>query len=179
MSDFPSSPAARRRIFGDIEVPTDATVIPASAVPAHTQLDQIRSAQPRRKEAKRNRNWERAHPGATYRKVPQEVRLAVLNVSEETGYTASQIAQAFLEYALAGFHRGDFALEPELGPRGTSLFQGGGWEADTRPIWAEGIGQPPDRKSRGKKRADPKLTKSYVSYRLSPAVAEGIEGLCA
>lgn len=149
---------------------------PTFPVRPGTMLDRISIATPR-PEPTRSRSWEKQHPSMTYRKVPTEIRDAVTQVADDTGYTASQIAQVFLEYALYGFRRGDFQLEVGLGPRGTTLFRGGG-EA-RKPAWVENTSwgrTPPKKKPRKKKTAS--LREQRITYRLSPALVSEIEQVC-
>ncbi len=157
------------------EPPDDNPALPASAVPAHTQHDQIRNAEPR-PEPKRNRAWEQAHRGVTFRKVPTEVRAAVLQVAGETGYTASQIAQAFLEYALESYNRHEFALETELGPRGVTLYPGGQWGAESRPIWA--VNPDGQVQSARRRKKEKSIYKQQVSYRLPPGLVAALMAIC-
>ena len=100
-----------------------------------TILDQLRTAEPKIQMV-RDRSWEGKHPSKTYRKVPNQVRDTVNEIAATYGYNASQIAQAFLEYALMCYHRGDFELDLELGQNGLTLMSRG-WSDEKKPIWAE------------------------------------------
>jgi len=95
------------------------------------------------------------------------------------GYNASQIAQAFLEYALMCYRRGDFELELELDKNGLTLMRGG-WSDEKKPIWAESTwssNPPKKRKKRRRKNGTP-LYKQQVTYRLSPDLVEQIDDVC-
>lgn len=172
----PTPPAEDR--WGAAQPPT-VPEPPPSAAPFRpgTMLDRIPIAVPR-PEPTRNRAWEKQHPTRSYRKIPAEVREAVNQVAEDTGYTTSQIAQVFLEFALYCFQRGDFQLEVGLGPRGTTLFPGGGWEA-RKPAWAENTSwerTPPKKKARKRKRA--RAWEVVVTYRLSIELSTEIDRVC-
>ena len=142
-----------------------------------TILDQLRTAEPKIQMV-RDRSWERENPKKSYRKVPHEVRDTVNEIAVTYGYNASQIAQAFLEYALMCYRREDFELELELDQRGLTLMPGG-WSEETKPIWAEntwGKKSPPKRKRR-RKNGMP-LYKQRVHFRLSPDLIEQIDEVC-
>ena len=138
-------------------------------------LDQLRVAEPKKKRV-RDRNWEEANPGRVYRKVPNQIRDAINDLANAHGYSASQIAQAFLEYALMCYRRADFALELELDRRGLTLMPGG-WSDEKKPIWAENAwgGQTPKKKRR-KKQVD--LWQQRVNYRLTPGIVMEIDAVC-
>jgi len=143
-----------------------------------TILDQLRTAEPKIQMV-RDRSWERENPKKSYRKVPHEVRDTVNEIAETYGYNASQIAQAFLEYALMSYHREDFKLELELDQRGLTLMRGG-WSDETKPIWAEntwGNKPPKKRKKRRRKNGTP-LYKQRVHFRISPDLVEQIDEVC-
>ncbi|MBC8508609.1 MAG: hypothetical protein H8D34_27435 [Chloroflexi bacterium] len=142
-----------------------------------TILDQLRTAEPKIQKV-RDRSWERENPKKSYRKVPYEIRDNVNEIAETYGYNTSQIAQAFLEYALMCYRRGDFELELELGQNGLTLMPGG-WSAEKKPIWAESTwgGKSPKKKKRRSKTGTP-LWKQAVYYRLSPDLIAQIEEVC-
>lgn len=142
-----------------------------------TILDQLRTAQPIIQKV-RDRSWESQHPSKTYRKVPHEVRDTVNEIAAAYEYNASQIAQAFLEYALMCFQRGDFELNLELDKHGVTLMPGG-WSEEQKPIWAESTSgsKSPKKKKRRKKTGTP-LYKQRVHYRLSPDLIEMIDEVC-
>ena len=140
-------------------------------------LDQLRTADPKIKTV-RDRSWEEAHPGRTYRKVPHQIRDAVNEIAASHGYNASQVAQAFLEYSLICIQRGDFALELELDRRGLTLMPGG-WSEEKKPIWAENTwGKQPATKKKRRKKGELSLYKQQVTYRLSPDLVEQIDVVC-
>jgi len=142
-----------------------------------TILDQLRTAEPKIQEV-RDRSWESKHPGRTYRKVPNQMRDTVNEIAATYGYNASQIAQAFLEYALMCYRREDFELELELDKSGLTLMRGG-WSEDKKPIWAESTwsSKPPKRKRRRRKNGTP-LYEQRVNYRLSLDLVEQIDEVC-
>ena len=142
-----------------------------------TILDQLRTAEPKIQMV-RDRSWESKHPGRTYRKVPNQMRDTVNEIAATYGYNASQIAQAFLEYALMCYRRDDFELELELDKRGLTLMPGG-WSEEKKPIWAEntwGKKSPPKRKRRKKTRTP--LYRQMVNYRLLPDLIAQIDEVC-
>ena len=140
-------------------------------------LDQLRTAEPKIQRV-RDRSWESKHPGRTYRKVPNQVRDTVSEIAEACGYNASQIAQAFLDYALMCFRRGDFKLELELSQRGLALMPEG-WSAEKKPIWAENAWRSkPPKKVKRRKRNEKLLYKQQVTYRLSPDLVDQIDDIC-
>ena len=142
-----------------------------------TILDQLRTAEPKIQMV-RDRSWESKHPGRTYRKVPNQMRDTVNEIAATYGYNASQIAQAFLEYALMCYRRDDFELELELDQRGLTLMPGG-WSDEKKPIWAESTwsSNPSKKKKRRRKNGTP-LYKQQVTYRLSPDLVEQIDDVC-
>ena len=140
-------------------------------------LDQLRTAEPKIQRV-RDRSWESKHPGRTYRKVPNQVRDSVSEIAEACGYNASQIAQAFLEYALMCYHRGDFKLELELSQRGLTLIPEG-WSAEKKPIWAENTwGKQSAQKKKRRRKAKKPLYKQQVTYRISPDLVDQIDEVC-
>ncbi len=140
-------------------------------------LDQLRMADPKIKTV-RDRSWERNNPKKPYRKVPHSIRDAVNEIAAAYGYNASQAAQAFLEYALLCYQRGDFALELELDRRGLTLMPGG-WSAEKIPIWAENTwGKQPATKKKRRKKGELSLYKQQVTYRFSPDLVEQIDVVC-
>ena len=142
-----------------------------------TILDQLRTAEPKIQRV-RDRSWESKHPGRTYRKVPNQVRDSVSEIAEACGYNASQIAQAFLEYALMCYSRGDFKLELELSQRGLTLIPEG-WSAEKKPIWAENTwGKQSPRKKKRRRKFETPLYKQRVNYRLSYDLIAQIEEVC-
>ena len=140
-------------------------------------LDQLRTAEPKIQRV-RDRSWERDNPKKSYRKVPNEIRDTVKDIAVIHGHNASQIAQAFLEYALMCYRRGDFRLDLELDQRGLTLMPGG-WSAEKKPIWAESTwgNKSPKKKKRLRKTGIP-LWKQAVYYRLSPDLIAQIEEVC-
>jgi hypothetical protein len=142
-----------------------------------TILDQLRTAEPKIQEV-RDRSWESNHPGRTYRKVPNQMRDTVNEIAATYGYNASQIAQAFLEYALMCYLREDFELELELDKSGLTLMRGG-WSEDKKPIWAESTwsSKPPKKMRRRRKNGTP-LYEQRVNYRLSLDLVEQIDEVC-
>ena len=148
--------------------------------PAHrpaTILDQLRTAEPKIQKV-RDRSWERNNPKKSYRKVPNEIRDTVKDIAVTYGYNASQIAQAFLEYALMCYRRGDFRLDLELDQRGLTLMPGG-WSAEKKPIWAESTwGNKLSKKKRRLRKTGTPLWKQAVYYRLSPDLIAQIEEVC-
>jgi len=142
-----------------------------------TILDQLRTAEPKIQTV-RDRSWESKHPGRTYRKVPNQVRDTVNEIAVTYGYNASQIAQAFLEYALMCYHRADFELELELDKSGLTLMPGG-WSPEKKPIWAESTwsSNSSKKKKRRRKNGTP-LYKQRVHFRLSPGLIEQIDEVC-
>ena len=142
-----------------------------------TILDQLRTAEPKIQTV-RDRSWESKHPSKTYRKVPHEIRDTITQVAETHGYNASQVAQAFLEYALICYRRGDFELELEISQNGLTLMPGG-WSAEKKPIWAESTwgSKPPKKKKRRRKNGTP-LYKQRVNYRLSSDLVGQIDEVC-
>ncbi len=172
----PTPPSGDRWGTPPPELPFEGTapVSPPGRPPS--MLDKIRVAEPR-PEPKRTRTWEKQHPSKTYRKVPTEIRTAVTRVADETDFTASQIAQVFLEYALYCYARGDFQLEVGLGKRGTTLFPGG-WGQDKKPVWAEKTwGKIPPEKKRRRK-SEPSLRGQMATYRLSVELVAELERIC-
>lgn len=151
-----------------------STILPSAPV---SILDQLRVAEPKRKTV-RNRSWERNNQNKPYRKVPIQIRDTVNEIAGAYGYSASQIAQAFLEYALMCYRRDDFELELELTQSGLTLIPGG-WSAERKPIWAENAWpkQPTKKKPRRKKSGTP-LYKQRAHYRLSPDLIVEIESIC-
>ena len=142
-----------------------------------TILDQLRTAEPKIQKV-RNRSWEINNPGRTYRKVPNEIRDTVNEIAATYCYNASQIAQAFLEYALMCYRRGDFALELELDMNGLTLMPGG-WSGESKPIWAENAwGDKPTKKKKRRKKNVTPLYKQRVNYRLSPDLIMQIDEIC-
>jgi len=142
-----------------------------------TILDQLRTAEPKIQMV-RDRSWERENPKKSYRKVPNQVRDTVNEIAATYGYNASQIAQAFLEYAMMCYHRDDFELELELDKNGLTLMRGG-WSEEKKPIWAESTwsSKPPKKKKRRRKNGMP-LYKQRVHFRLSPDLIEQIDEVC-
>jgi hypothetical protein len=161
----------------DGQVDTDES---APDVPAHrpaTILDQLRTAEPKIQKV-RDRSWESKHPSKTYRKVPHEIRDTVNEIAAVYEYNASQIAQAFLEYALMCYQRGDFKLNLELDQNGLTLMPGG-WSEEQKPIWAESTwGNKSPKKKKRRKRTGIPLYKQFVGYRLSPILIEQIDEVC-
>ena len=143
-----------------------------------TILDQLRTAEPKIQMV-RDRSWEGKHPGRTYRKVPNQMRDTVNEIAETYGFNASQIAQAFLEYALMCYRRSDFELELELDKNGLTLIPGG-WSPEKKPIWAEKTwGNKPHKKRKKRRRKNgTSLYKQRVNYRLSPDLIEQIDDVC-
>ena len=143
-----------------------------------TILDQLRTAEPKIQTV-RDRSWESKHPSKTYRKVPHEIRDTVNEIAKTYGYNSSQIAQAFLEYALMCYHRGDFELELELDKSGLTLMRGG-WSDDKKPIWAESTwgNKPPKKRKKRRRKNGNSLYKQFVGYRLSPDLIEQIDVVC-
>jgi len=143
-----------------------------------TILDQLRTAEPKIQKV-RDRSWESQHPSKTYRKVPHEIRDTINEIAATYEYNASQIAQAFLEYALMCYQRGDFKLNLELDKHGLTLMPGG-WSEEHKPIWAESAWgtKPPKKKKRRKKTGTP-LYKQRVHYRLSSDLIEMIDEVCS
>jgi len=160
--------------------PSQAEATPlANTPPTHPApiVEQLRTAQPRKKRV-RDRSWEKAHPKKGYRKVPNEIRDAVKVIADDQGYSTNQIAQAFLEYALMCYQRGDFTLELELDPRYGLTLMPGGWNAEKKPIWAENLwGEKPPRKRR-RSTAKAPLWKQAVYYRLPQTLIDAIERVC-
>jgi hypothetical protein len=140
-------------------------------------LDQLRTAEPKIQTV-RDRSWESKHPNKPYRKVPHEIRDSVNEIAATYGYNASQIAQAFLEYALMCYHRDDFELELELDMRGLTLMPGG-WSDEKKPIWAENTwnSKAPNKKKRRKKELT-QLYRQMVNYRLSLDLIAQIDEVC-
>ena len=143
-----------------------------------TILDQLRTAEPKIQMV-RDRSWEGKHPSKTYRKVPHEIRDTVNEIAEIYGFNASQIAQAFLEYALMCYRRDDFELELELDKRGLTLMPGG-WSEEKKPIWAESTwgNKPPKKRKKRRRKKGNSLYKQFVGYRLSPDLIEQIDDVC-
>jgi len=142
-----------------------------------TILDQLRTAEPKIQTV-RNRSWESKHPSKTYRKVPHEIRDTVNDIAATYGYNASQIAQAFLEYALMCYRRDDFELELELDKNGLTLMSGG-WSDEQKPIWAESTwSRKPQKKMRRRRKNEKALYKQFVGYRLSPILIKQIDDVC-
>jgi hypothetical protein len=140
-------------------------------------LDQLRTAEPKIQKV-RDRSWERENPKKSYRKVPFEIRDAIKEIAETYGYNTSQIAQAFLEYALVCYHRGEIKLELELGQNGLTLMPRG-WSAEKKPIWAENVwGKPIPKKKKRRTKNETKLYQQRVHYRLSPALINEIDAAC-
>lgn len=152
----------------------------APDVPANrpaTILDQLRTAEPKIQKV-RDRSWESKHPSKTYRKVPHEIRDTVNEIAAAYAYNASQIAQAFLEYALMCYQRGDFKLNLELDKNGLTLMPGG-WSEKQKPIWAESTwGSKPIKKKKRSKKTGTPLYKQRVHYRLSIDLIEMIDEVC-
>jgi len=142
-----------------------------------TILDQLRTAEPKIQKV-RDRSWESKHPNKPYRKVPHEIRDTVNEIAATYGYNASQIAQAFLEYALMCYQRDDFELELELDKRGLTLMPGG-WSDEKKPIWAENTWKTkaPNKKKRRKKERTP-LYRQMVNYRLPLNLIAQIDDVC-
>ena len=142
-----------------------------------TILDQLRTAEPKIQTV-RDRSWESENPPRTYRKVPKQIRDTVNEFAATYGYNASQIAQAFLEYALVCYHRNDFKLELELDKSGLTLMPGG-WSDEQKPIWAENTwsSNPPKKKRHRRKNGTP-LYKQRVHFRLSSYLIEQIDEVC-
>ncbi|RMF57286.1 MAG: hypothetical protein D6743_19170 [Calditrichaeota bacterium] len=143
-------------------------------------VERLRTAQSRKKR-ERERSWEKAHPSKVYRKVPNEIRDAITQIADAWGYTytTSQVAQAFLEYALMCFRRGDFSLDLELDPRYGLTLMPGGWSDEKKPIWAENL-TPKKNQPKKPKKKKPKtpLHDQVVGYRLTPELVEEIERVC-
>ena len=140
-------------------------------------LDQLRTADPKIKTV-RDRSWEENNPKKSYRKVPDEIRNTINEIAAAHGYNASQVAQAFLEYALLCYQRGDFALKLELDRRGLTLMPGG-WSEEKKPIWAENTwGKPSSPKKKRRQKAGTPLWKQAVYYRLSPDLIAAIDDVC-
>jgi hypothetical protein len=140
-------------------------------------LDQLRTADPKIKTV-RNRSWEENNPGRTYRKVPNAIRDRLNQIAAAHGYNASQVAQAFLEYALMCYRRADFELELELDRRGLTLMPGG-WTDEHKPIWAESVwGKPTTPKKKRRQKSGTPLYQQRVNYRLSPDLVENIDAVC-
>ena len=142
-----------------------------------TILDQLRTAEPKIQTV-RDRSWESKYPNKPYRKVPHEIRDTVNEIAATYDYNASQIAQAFLEYALTCYRRNDFELELELDKRGLTLMPGG-WSEEKKPIWAESTwsSKPSKKKKRRRKNGSP-LYKQQVTYRLSSDLIAQIDEVC-
>ena len=140
-------------------------------------LDQLRTAEPKIQRV-RDRSWECANPNKRYRKVPNQIRETLKDIAATHGHSSSQIAQAFLEYALMCYRRGDFRLDLELDQRGLTLMPGG-WSAKKKPIWAENAwGKPSLPKKKRRKKNGPPLWKQAVNYRLSPELIAEIDAVC-
>ena len=141
-------------------------------------IDQLRVATPKKKVV-RDRSWERDNPKKSYRKVPKQIRDVVKEIADTHGYNASQIAQAFLEYALMCYRRADFALELKLDSRHGLTLMPGGWSDEKKPIWAENTWgkQHPQKKNRQKKNETP-LWKQRVNYQLSSDLVTVIDAVC-
>jgi len=159
------------------QVDIDQSAPHASAIRPATILEQLRTAEPKIQNV-RDRSWESKHPSKTYRKVPHEIRDTVNEIAAAYEHNASQIAQAFLEYALMCYQRGDFNLDLELDKNGLTLMPGG-WSEEKKPIWAESTwsSKPQKKKKRRKKTGTP-LYKQRVHYRLSPDLIEMIDEVC-
>jgi hypothetical protein len=159
------------------QVDTDASAPDVPENRPATILDQLRTAEPKIQKV-RDRSWESKHPSKSYRKVPNQIRDMVNEIAAAYEYNASQIAQAFLEYALMCYQRGDFELNLELDQNGLTLMPGG-WSEEQKPIWAESTwgNKSPKKKKRRKKTGAP-LYKQFVGYRLSPILIEQIDEVC-
>jgi len=161
----------------DRQVNTDESAPDVPANRPATILDQLRTAEPKI-QVVRDRSWERENPKKSYRKVPFEIRDTVKNIAESYRYNASHVAQAFLEYALMCYHRGDFRLELELSQSGLTLMPEG-WSTEKKPIWAENAwGKPSTQKKRRRRKSGTPLWKQAVYYRLSPDLIAQIDEVC-
>ena len=143
-----------------------------------TILDQLRTAEPKIQTV-RDRSWESENPPRTYRKVPKQIRDTVNEIAATYGYNASQIAQAFLEYALVCYSRNDFELELELDKNGLTLMPGG-WSDEKKPIWAESTwsSNPPKKRKKHRRKNGTPLYKQRVHFRLSPGLIAQIDEVC-
>ncbi len=174
---LPTLPTASTPPFGDTQIANRDTHPDGQPEKPVAIVDGLRMAKP--KQRVRDRSWEKAHPKKTYRKVPHEIRDTVKAIAETWGYNTSQIAQAFLEYALMSYRRGDFTLDLELSANGLTLMPDS-WSDGKKPIWAENLSgaKPPPKKKRNKKTEGIPLWMQRVSYVLPADLVTKIDRIC-
>ncbi len=140
-------------------------------------LSQLRTA-PAKPEALRNREWEKAHPSATYRLVPNDVRDAVKAVACGLGHTVDLVAQAFLEYAWDSYMNNTLVLMAQPCLRGLSLYpdshQGNKKPSKLRWTKSQNGARKASPKKRKNQRKPSGMYKQQVSYRLSTEIREAI-----
>lgn len=124
------------------------------------------------KKKKRNRNWDNQpeHQATHFRGVSTELRDAITEISKDIEVTASDVARAFLEYALDEFKKGNLSVEPILKSGKLTLFPKNGWGMSMEAEWhASSWNTPkPGEKPKTKNKPRPKAWQSEVSYRGIP-----------
>jgi hypothetical protein len=130
----------------------------------------------------RSRRWEKTHKAHAFRRVPPNVQQAVRQAAYNESLTVDSVAQAFLEFALMCYERGDLPLDAQLIERGQTLLPEHGWGGHSRARWLEKTwGLTPPRKKPLKvtptKVERPWKDWKVVAYRLSDAVFAQVDRL--
>ena len=124
----------------------------------------LRDAEPARQKP-RNRAWEKEHRGLTVRGIPAEIRQAIKDVAYDNGTSSDVVAQAFLEYALECYTRGELKIQPVL-DRGRRTLIIHWEERKSNPT-------PPAKK----KRRETSAWKQMAHYRLPAILIEKVKQL--
>jgi hypothetical protein len=136
--------------------------------PAVRPLDLIPAAEPRKK---RERKWEKEHQAeiATYRGIPVETHLVLVQLADTLSVPIDEVARTLLEYSLNQYRTGSLQLHPHPKSQRMTLFPDGSQSQNqTSNQWLQQAfpARKPERK--GKKGKTPKKWESRVTYRLPP-----------
>ncbi len=130
----------------------------------------------------RSRKWEKTHKAHAFRRVPPNIVQAVRQAAYNESLTVDAAAQAFLEYALMCYERGDLHLDAMLSEQRRTLLPENGWSGQARARWLEKTwGLTPPRKKPVKvtpaKVERPWRDWKVVAYRLSDAIFARVDSL--
>lgn len=146
------------------EVPTP-TVLTQPKISLQTSIIDLMTE----KKKKRNRDWDNLpeHQATHFRGVSTTLRDAITEIARELSVTASDVARAFLEYALQTYREGHLNIEPILSAGKMTLFPKDGWSIRG---WQKTLSAaPPAARGAAKNKPRPKSWQAEVSYRGIPA----------
>lgn len=130
----------------------------------------------------RSRKWEKTHKAHAFRRVPPNVVQAVRQAAYNESLTVDAAAQAFLEYALMCYERGDLPLDAMLSEQRRTLLPEHGWGGHSRARWLEkNWGMTPPRK-KPVRAAPTKVERPWrdwkvIAYRLSDDIFAQVDRL--